>query len=328
MLLVPPAFSKAHNCLDRATTEMLARAQSHLFNDNFHAAHEAADSLIRVCDGDAVGFLFKAATYLGQMIDAEENLYPAEFKALVDTVRVLVDQGKDTTDPRAAWRYLFLGHACAYRSLWEARFGSFTSAVKAGFEARSAYEEGLRFDSALYDLYGGLGMYHYWKSAKAGFLRWIGIFKNDKQKGIAELYLTADSSCISRESARNALIWVWLDKKEYDSVAVICREMLARFPHGKLFLWPLAEAYYKKKDYLKALETYRLLRERLTKDPGNYYNLVECDYYLYRCTKNLGRKDEARETTGEFMGYYGDMPKKTKGRQRSKIAFLKRAAKR
>ena len=49
------------------------------------------------------------------------------------------------------------------------------------------------------------------------------IFSNDKQKGIQELYLTVDSSRISAATARNALIYIWLDQDEYDSVITISR---------------------------------------------------------------------------------------------------------
>ncbi len=321
--------ASAESYPDEPTKEILLQAQEHLFNDSFDSAHLLLDSLIDRSTDDPLGYLFKAAVYLGQMTDAEEEIHTAEFKSLLDTIETLASERMEGTTPRdSAWMHLCLGHAQAYRSLWESRFGSFTSALKQAFEAKSSYEEGLKADSTLYDLYGGLGMYHYWKSAKAGILRWFRIFKDDKQKGIDELLLAADSSQLSGHISRNALVYIWLDKKEYDSVIVICREMLERFPDGKLLLWPMASAYFEKEDYHKAVETYRKLRSKLTDSPGNYYNLIECDHNLNRCYDKLKLEKEAIMSARAVNDYYDSVSDKIKRRQRSKLDFLRRYAKR
>lgn len=309
--------------------QVLESAQGHLLNGEFESAHRALDSLILTYPDDPAGYLYKAAVYLGEMTDAEEDLHAVEFNALIDTV-ISLTGGRDSggSARHAAWMKLWEGHARAYRSLRESRFGSFTSALKQAFEARSCYEEGLKSDSSLYDLYGGLGMFHYWKSAKAGFLRWIGLFKNEKEKGVAELRLAQDSSLISSQAARNALIWIWLDMKEYDSVVVACGELLEQFPHGKLFLWPLAKAYFESERYDLAAETYHLIRDKLVQSPGNYYNIIECDHSLNRCYDKLGLEAEAVRAARLVNEYYDTLSEQTKRRQRSKLDFLRRVAKR
>ncbi len=321
--------TSADSYLTDGKKEMLLTAQEHLLNDRFESAHATLDSLIDRDSSDPVGYLYKAAVYLGQMTDAEQELHTETFKALIDTVFTLASHRTDSARVReAAWMKLCEGHAHAYRSLWESRFGSFTSALKHAFRGKSSYEDGLRFDSTLYDLYGGLGMYHYWKSAKAGILRWIGVFKNDKEKGIEELYLAADSSLLSHDIARNALIWIWLDMGRYDSVITACREQMNLFPDGKLFLWPLAQAYFEKKQFHLAAETYASLRTRLAELPGNYFNLVECDYRLNRCYDKLDMDELAIVTAKRVENYYDSIPDRTRRKQRSKLNFLRRVAKR
>ena len=328
-LLLMCTAASAESYPNKQTKDILWQSQEFLFNDRFDSAHIVLDSLIYRSTGDPLGYLFKAAVYLGQMTDAEEEIYTAEFKSLLDTIEALaLSRMEGTTSRDSAWMHLCRGHAQAYRSLWESRFGSFTSALKQAFKARSSYEVGLKADSTLYDLYGGLGMYHYWKSAKAGILRWFRIFKNDKQKGIDELYLAVDSSEISRQISRNALIYIRLDKKEYDSVIVICREMFEKFPDGKLFLWPIASAYFEKEEYHKAAEVYLTLRTKLTSAPGNYYNLIECDYNLNRCYDKLKLDKEAIMSARAVSDYYDSISDKIKRRQRSKLNFLRRYAKR
>lgn len=306
--------------------ETLTQVEGCIFNDDYDRAYELLDSLIEEQPTDPFGHLGRATAYLSEMTDCEDNLYPVIFSRTIDTVIALAQNRiSDQRPNETAWMYLCIGHAKAYRSLWESRFGSFTSAIKLGFEARDAYEKGLASDSTVYDLYGGLGMYHYWKSAKAGILRWLGFFKNDKQKGVDELYLALDSSCLSQYSARHALVWIWLDMKDYDSAIAVCGELLEKFPNGKIFLWPLAAAYRETGDYDKALATYHLLRERLQKRVGNYYNLIECDYQLYGCYEKLGRSDEARQVVNTVNSYFDLIPQPTKQRQKSRLATLGRA---
>lgn len=302
--------------------------QQHLFNDRYDAAHQVLDSLIAVEPADPIGYVYRAAVYLDQMTDAEEPEYGEVFKAVLDSIFFLSAKWPSGGGRDSAWMYLCQGHAYAYRSLWESRFGSLTSAIKQAFNARSAYEAGLVADSSLYDLYGGLGMYHYWKSAKAGLLRWLGLFKNEKDKGIKELYLAMDSSRLSKDVSRNAMIWIWLDREQYDSVIVTCLERLTVFPEGRLFLWPLAEAYFKKKDYARASEVYSKLRRKLSLDPGNYYNLLQCDYSLNQCYHKLGQEKPAVLAARNVSDYYPDIPDHVKRRQRSKIDFLRRVARR
>lgn len=311
--------------LTQEKRDLVLKAEEYLLDDRFDRAHATADSLIVLYPDDPIGYVSKAAVYLGQMTDAEANLYPDSLRWMVDTAIALAEPNRADEDARMkAWRYLCLGHAQAYRSLWESRFGSFASALKLGFAAKAAYEQGLEADSTLYDLYGGLGMYHYWKSAKAGILRWLGIFKNDKERGIRELRLAADSSLISRRAARGALVWIWLDMKEYDSVICVCQSLSERFPEGKMFLWPMAAGHFETANYAEAIEVYQRLYQRLVEAPGNYFNLVECDYRLYECYRILGLDAESEAVIERVVSYYQSIPDDTKRRHRGKIAYLRR----
>ena len=327
VLLMVPLPALAEDYLDSARLEYLHSIQQRLYNDNFHMADSLSRSMIDKYPDDPAGYLFRAVTLITVMYDREENLDSEQFHRLLDKALSKALSIRDTaSNSTCAWMCLFRGHAEAYRSLWESRYGSLINAIKMGRSAKKEYEQGLAYDSSLYDLYFGLGMYNYWKSAKAGLLRWLGLIHNDKDKGIAQLYLAADSSIISREAALSALIWIRLDRKEYDSAIAYCRMMRERYPDGKAFLWSLARAHYEKKSYSKALKTFQLLRKRLESDPGNYFNIVECDYYLYRCFDKLSMKTESKKVAKAMQQYYRQIPKEIKRRQRSKIAFLRRAA--
>jgi tetratricopeptide (TPR) repeat protein len=193
-------------------------------------------------------------------------------------------------------------------------------------DARSDYETGLAYDSTLYDLYFGIGGYHYWKSAKAGFLRWIGIFKNEKEKGIDELYIAYDSSTISKTSARSALAYIYINEEEYDSAIAIIDEIRAEYPEGHTLLWPRGEALFKARRYRESLGVYQDLYARLKSNPGNYYNLIESAHYITRCYEEMGMKEKMKTFAREVTDLCSDLPRKMRNKRRAELVYLSRVA--
>ena len=317
---------------DSFTVAVLQEIQENLYNDNFSKALEMSDSLVALYPDNPSGYLFKSITVLMSIFDTEDNSAADLFKEGIDTVLVLatrtIDSCSECSPRQYAWIYLCRGHAKLYRSLWEARFGSKMKAITQARAAAGDYQQGLGVDSSLHDLYFGLGLYHYWKSAKAGFLRWLHIVKDEKELGIQELRVASEKSLISRHAARSALIWIWLDSKQYDSVIVLAREMAEAYPAGKSFLWPLAQAYFEQGDYQQAADVYKQLWSRYFEKPGNYYNLIECDYQLYQCYEKLSDDVRVQEIANRVHEYGQQIPMETRKRQQKKLMFLIRKASR
>jgi len=315
----------AERYMDSTRIDFFTRAQEYLFNDRFAAADSAYAAHIEREPEDPAGYLFRAAGLMADMSDREENAHSDQFHELLDqtdrlTLRIL----ETCDDETASWMYLLRGHMQAYRSLWESRFGSFLTAVKKGFAANHEYKAGLELDSTLTDLYAGIGSYHYWKSAKAGLLRLVGVFKNEKDKGIAELRAAAARSLLHRELARSALIWIWLDKQEYDSASMLASQFVRKYPEGKTFLWPLAQALFRRGQYAEAGETYRTLRSKLVRSPGNYYNLIEVDYFITQTHNWQGEDAQARKAARRLQEYYVEIPRETLKRQKDRINFMEK----
>lgn len=323
------SIATAETYMDSGRIACVAQAQEYLFSDRFTLVDSIYTARIETDPADPMGHLFRAGALFAEMSDREENLHEELFLGLLKTTDSLTREVIDTCDDRtAAWMYLFRGHAKAYQSLWESKFGSMMKALRLGLSTIDEYEAGLKHDSTLYDLYAGTGSYHYWKSAKAGVLKYIGIFKDEKDKGIAELRLAADSSLLHRDLARSALIWIWLDRKEFDSAIVLAHEFADRYPEGKAFRWPLAQALYQIEDYRRASETYLDLRRRLEADPGNYFNMIQCDYYLAHCFTWLEQPDEAIRIARRLQEYEAMIPRDVLGRQKAKLNYLRRLSRR
>jgi hypothetical protein len=62
----------------------------------------------------------------------------------------------------------------------------------------------------------------------------------------------------------------------------------------------------------------------LATDPGNYYNLIECDYALCECYRNLSDDALAGKIAANLDAYDDLISKETRKKQKKKIAWLKR----
>ncbi len=310
---------------DSSLLDFCGQVQELIYNDRYDTADSLCLSTIMLSPDEPMGYLFRATGMMGRMTDAEEDLFGKQFTRVLDSLESITERKLVTaTLPDQAWMYFFLGNAQAYRALYESRFGSFISAVKRGLGAMSHYEKGLEADSTLYDLYLGLGSYHYWKSVKAGVLKWLFLFKNEKDEGIAELEVAAKSSRVFRDAARSALIWVWLNEKEYEKAVATADSIGSLYPEGKSFMWPLAQASFENRKYRRALEVYEELRSRLLESPGNYFNVIECDYWICTCYDRLHLNREAAEAARRMDDYRDDIPTKTQQRQRTHLSYLDR----
>ncbi|UCD16796.1 MAG: hypothetical protein JSV44_10100 [Candidatus Zixiibacteriota bacterium] len=305
--------------------DLINEGMTAMLNGRWDQAYALFLNLHKIDTADPAGYLFRASVRQAEMIDREASLYGRELTHLLDSV-VLQARGKMMScSPRdSAICFLYIGHQFAYRSLWEARFGSKLAALSNGMKAKGQYQSGLRADSTLYDLYLGLGTYHYWKSVRSGILRTVGIFKNEKEKGIAEIRMALDSSLFSRDAAFSELIWIMLGEKNFDSAAVLAGHMLARFPEGNTFRWPLAESHFRSKRYGDAAREYRKIFNRVSKEPGNYYNVIEAAYWLCLALDKTGRRDQADEILDYLDSVYDDIPKDIRRKQRSKLWRLQR----
>jgi tetratricopeptide (TPR) repeat protein len=302
---------------------LINQGQAAMLNGRYDAAYKIVSRLGSEDQSDPIGYIFRAAVLQAEMIESEDDRSGDKFKSLCDSTLILSKEKlKSCTSSDSALYYLFIGHQNAYRALWEARFGSKLSSLKFGFTARNRYQKGLEVDSTLYDLYLGMGSFHYWKSVKSGFLRSIGIFKDEREKGIREILLAADSSLFSREAAHSAMIWVMLNEESCDEAIALAEAMFRKYPNGNSLLWPIAEAYYKEKKYAEAAKMYEFILNRLLSAPGNYFNIIEASYLLCQSLEKDGGSERIKKVAYYVKSIKDKIPESTKERQRGHLGYL------
>lgn len=328
LLLLAPAVTQSEPYIDSVRADVYRHIQDLIHDEKYDSADVIIDSIIAADPTNPGCRLFRATNMVTRMIEREQNLYGDRFTALLDSIVELSESQMDSASPnKKSWLHFFIGHTYAYRSIYEARFGSFIGAVKTGMKADQYYEDGLEFDSTNYDLYLGIGLYHYWKSVKAGILKFFRIIKDEKDKGIEELYLCQRRGRLFSEAARSSLIWVWQNEGDYDSTLSISRQFLDRFPDGKTYMWPIAQAYYRQKKFYQSQEMYEKIRERLEPDPGNYFNIIQCDYMIVQCYLRMHDQGKAAEVARRLDKYESYIPKSVEKRQRNALKLLRRMRK-
>ncbi|MFH1687079.1 MAG: hypothetical protein ABIE70_06100 [bacterium] len=147
----------------------LQTVQDLLLDNAFDSAEAVAATMTQDRPDDPSGYICGAVTMLARSLDGEEGYRGGLFRAGLDSAENLAkNRLGQCPDQEAAWMELYRGLAKSYRSLWEARFGSTITAIRTGYQAKSHFEAGWERDSTCFDLLFGLGLFHYWKSVKAG----------------------------------------------------------------------------------------------------------------------------------------------------------------
>ncbi len=293
----------------------------HIYNDEFQEAGDLIDSLQYLEDAGLMTHLFRAILYQARMMTAESDFLEPDFFSVLDSLEdkshEILAAGGDS-----ALSYFCLGHAQAFRSLYYGRSGQTWQAIKAGLRARNAYGRAYRNDSTFHDIALGLGSYRYWKTVKTNLINWTPLFKREKSDGIDLLRLAVDSSEISSDAARAALIWIYINEKLYGEAIRMADLMRRKYPRGLTFSWAMAEAAYEIADYRLSGAIYSDILERLRDNPGNYYNIVEAGFYISQCYGNLARKNPAYKDSLDLIKKEIrslPVPEKTRKRQKNKL---------
>jgi tetratricopeptide (TPR) repeat protein len=320
LCLIGPTQARADHISENLIT-CLNQITTHIYNDRFQQADSLIDSLSRDGNARPFDFLFRSTLYQSQMMASESNYLEDQFLECLDSVeaysQTMLEAGQDS-----ALAYYFSGHSHAFRSLYQGRAGHTWTAVKKALGARKAYDKGYEIDSTFHDIAFGLGSYKYWKSVKTKALNWTPLFKNEKRQGIELLRMAADSSDISRDAARAALIWVYINEKQYGQAITLADEMIKKYPDGLTFLWPLGQAYFELGDYRQAIIIFTKIKNKLSTNPGNYFNIIEASNYLYQSYKSQ-QTDTGNARTNicrlaeELKN--APIPEETRKRQKKKI---------
>ncbi len=285
---------------------IILRGMELVHADSTKEAVEQFEKLVGLFPNDPIGYFYIAATLETMMDDFRNYTYQDQFNKHMD-LAIETAEAKKKRGNLTAYDYLYFGGAIGYRGIHKALTGNWPGAFVDGLKGRGYLDEALKLDPELYDVYYGLGSYHFWKSLKARIFWWLPFVADNRQMGIDMVKKAIEKGKYSSEDAKLALVRIWVENKEYDKAFAQIDMLKKNYPNRPFLLWLLAQAQRENKMYDGAANSYRVLLEALTSSP--YYHPageVECRYLLALTYYEQGNFDDASAQVDSVLTFEKD----------------------
>jgi tetratricopeptide (TPR) repeat protein len=243
--------------LDNPTLHQLLRKGIDLSGQQKYSQAKAVfDEFIKKAPTHPAGYLNKAILYEVMSLDFETPEPMPEYQNLLDKAESLA-QGLAAQQRTAADGNYYLGMVHSYTAYHKFRGGeNWVSGLSHGMKALEYLNTCMKLNPKAYDAMTGVGTYKFWKSKKMSFLTWSTVVKDERALGIDLLLKAEKYASYSNAQATNSLIWIYIDEERYDDAIRIAGRILEKYPSNRLFLWGIASAAEKKKNWKLALSAY------------------------------------------------------------------------
>ncbi|MCX7834941.1 MAG: hypothetical protein N2450_02570 [bacterium] len=173
------------------------------------------------------------------------------------------------------------------------RQGDFLKAITSALNMKKYLTECIQLDPNLIDAYVGLGNFDYW-SSKA--LTYLPFLIDHRERGIARLIEAEKKSLLHPVIASTALIWIYMDKKEYSIALKRAEELLVKYPNARSLMWAAGESSYQMKNWEKGIYYYEMILQSVKSSAGqkNHYNELGCYHRLIEMYRMINNKEKAK----------------------------------
>ncbi|KAA3611254.1 MAG: hypothetical protein D8M58_14895 [Calditrichaeota bacterium] len=233
----------------------------------------------RIQNGDSsLAVHFYYASVLNSKMTHFENT--EENQSFYDALQFVINKGeaklerKDLQEKQKAKTEFYVGSAYGYLAFYQGQIGEWLSAVKNGSRSADYLEQAIETDSTIWDAYLGLGAYKYWLSTK---IDWIPFIPDQREEGIALIRKTIEHDSYSKYLAMHQLIYILLDFGEFDQAEELTINIIEEYPQSVFMRWAHSHVFMKKKDFPKAIASYKALLELIDFDPqANPNHKITC----------------------------------------------------
>jgi len=285
---------------------IIFRGLTLVYADSTLAAVDQFKKLIDLFPDKPIGYFYASATLQTMMDDYRNYTYPDEFNRYLNQAIKAGEDGKKKGN-LTAFDYLYFGGAIGFRGIHEALTGDWVGGFVDGLKGRNHLVKALEIDSTLYDVYYGLGAYHFWRSLKSKSFWWLPFIGDNRQKGIDMIKLAIEKSKYAKQDAKLALVRIWVENKDYDKAFKMIDDLFKIYPNKPYLLWFYGRAQFETNNDSGAIQTYQNLLGALVASP--YYNPageVECRYDLaqaYYCKGDFQNCSAQIDTIFTFKKY-------------------------
>jgi tetratricopeptide (TPR) repeat protein len=249
--------------------DSLLRGIELISNDQYEEALVLLDTLQRMYPDHPAPYFFKAATYQDWM----SSFRTTRFQKQVDeNVQLAIEKGNELLKRKNdAWVHFYIGAAYGYRAFNRFRKHNWIGAYMDGRRGINQLKKAMAEDPSLYDVYLGLGSYHYWRTAKSKFISAAAFWMKDKREvGLRQLEFAMQHGLYIQEKNTPSICDLYYKAR-----------LLIEFER-----WPEVEAVFG--EILKKLEGDKF---------ASIGYLVECKYWIAVALRAQNKGSEALEWT-------------------------------
>ena len=267
-----------------------------VLNDRFKESLRLFEDLQQTHPDHPAPHFFKAATYQSWMSVFRLNRFEREFE---ENIELAIDKGQDLLKrENSPWLFFYVGAAYGYRAFNQFRKSRWIRAYYDAKEGVENFQQALERDPNLFDVYLGLGSYHYWRTAKSSFLRLITFWIPDKRElGLRQLEFSFERGTYASEQAGYNLVAAYFDFGQYEKAMQTLNRVLEKkkkpgisdlYYKGRLLIkferWPEVESTFR--EILASLDT---------QEPVSTGYRAECMYWIAEALTAQEKRSEALE---------------------------------
>ena len=204
-------------------------------------------------------------------------------------------------NPDNIWNYYTAALSTGYKSYFKALNGEWLSAISNGLSSVNYFKDCLERDSTFYESYAALGTYKFWKSRKLEFSEWLPFFSDESEIGIQYLERALDKTTYNRNLAAVSLIWIYIEKENYQRAIQIAESELTANPANRALKWALARAF-EAVNPEKAIQLYKEIIISYQSIPNqNHYQEIKLKHIIAQQYAKIGAKNVALRLCNEIL---------------------------
>jgi tetratricopeptide (TPR) repeat protein len=296
ILLIPATSWAAYP--PKVEKELVARAmggQQMIFARDYPKALELFQKLEKEFPDHPIGYFGQMAVLEMRMLEREDFHLGKQFEAMAKKGRKAVTRirGQKPSD----WDLLVCGSLLGLEGFYYARRSKWWDAYTRGVKSRQTFKTIIKRNPNFTDAYFGTGMYLYWRSVFRKRVKFLRIFPDKREEGIAIVKRVAANGHFAKDLAEVNLGMIWLEEKQYDKAHVVFKKFSDRYPKNVLLYLFDGRSLLAGKKYDSAIEVFRKLKKV---DPS----IVQTYYFIGLARvlqKNPKHYDEAERELKEFV---------------------------
>ncbi|MBC8182076.1 hypothetical protein H8E88_13245 [candidate division KSB1 bacterium] len=271
------------------------------YQKKYQEALQLSEDVIKAHPDNPLGYLGQAGIYHLLMLNYRVRLFENEFDS-VTTLAIKTGEKAIKQNKNDANGYFVLGASYGFRGLNRIRQGKWFRAFRDGLRGISKIKKAHELDKELYDAYYALGLYYYWKSAKAKVLTFLRMMKDEREKGIEYLKIVTEKGRFSSEEAKFALVEIYYYEDRYEEALLECEFLKSKFSSDPTWVYLIAKTLEKLHRWQPSKKYFTYLLQLLEESPYKSNSFfAECHYEIAKCAFEMGEyKTAVRELNLAF----------------------------